>query len=556
MSSTATMSNLHKLSFTLILILAFFLRFWNISKLPPSLNWDEISHGYDAYSLLQTGKDQWGNQWPIFNFRAYGDYPTVANLYLTIPFIKFLGLNELSTRLPTAILGFLIVPLSYFLSKIIFKNKNYALIVMLLVAISPWTVFSSRAVFQSTIALFFLLLGITLNFYGLKKATLLIPGTIFWALSAYAYHNTRIVAPFLFVLFILFFRQQLLRIFKTNKTVVFISLFLFLFITIPQLVNLLTPESRARSRWVFVINENAINYLEQQRNNFKGNPLIAKIIYNKPTYFTVNVFGNYLEFINPKTIFFEGSKNFQFNVPNTGILFSSWLPFFYIGLIILLLNYKNQNYLFLLAWYIVGLIPSVITAGDFPVIRAMSILPLPQIAITLGIFKVYDLLHKQSSKTTFLLIITFISLLQLYSYWQNYTKSYFLNYSESWQYGYKEAVTFAKANYDNYDQIIFTKKYGEPHEFVLFYWPWDPAKYQNDKNKSWNFHADWYWVDSFDKFKFVNDWEIKSYTSQLSTKQKNLLITSPNNFTEKNSKKLSTIKFLDNKPAFDIVSYE
>ena len=95
-------------------------------------------------------------------------------------------------------------------------------------------------------------------------------------------------------------------------------------------------------------------------------------------------------------------------------------------------------------------------------------------------------------------------------FWNRY-KNYSTEYSSSWQYGYSQTVDFIKENYNHYDQIIFTKKYGEAHEFVLFYWPWQPLDYQV-KDKNWDYHATWYWVNSFDKFTFINDWEIKEKT--------------------------------------------
>ena len=111
---------------------------------------------------------------------------------------------------------------------------------------------------------------------------------------------------------------------------------------------------------------------------------------------------------------------------------------------------------------------------------------------------------------------------------------------------------YIKDKYSEYDQIIFTKKYGEPHEFLLFYLNWDPNKFQNDKAKIWDYHANWYWVDGFDKFKFVNDWEIQEKTKNLDPTKKTLLITSPNNYNQSNQI-LNTIYFLDDSPAFQIL---
>ena len=130
-----------------------------------------------------------------------------------------------------------------------------------------------------------------------------------------------------------------------------------------------------------------------------------------------------------------------------------------------------------------------------------------------------------------------------------YTTSYARNYSASWQAGYQEAVTYIKENYNQYEQIIFTKKYGEPHEFILFYWPYDPAKYQQMAQT--DYHASWYWVNAFDKFIFINDWEIKEKTKNLS--RPTLIITSPNNFNP-DAKLLKTIYLKDKTPAFDIVA--
>jgi len=86
---------------------------------------------------------------------------------------------------------------------------------------------------------------------------------------------------------------------------------------------------------------------------------------------------------------------------------------------------------------------------------------------------------------------------------------------------------------------------------LLFYLKWDPAKYRTDPNLNRYFRSDWYWVDSFDKFVFINDWEILGVRRQASG-VRCLLITSPGNYPE-GWRKIKTINFLDNKPAFEIL---
>jgi len=547
------MKNRKFILFLLITLIAFFLRFYQLNKFPVALNWDEISHGYNAYSLLQTGKDQWLTSWPIFNFRAYGDYPTTLNMYLSIPFIYFFGLNEWTVRIVCGLCGFGLVIVAYFLGQEIFKNKNKSLLLMFLVAVSPWTFFPSRGVFQSTVAQLFFLLGILFLIKAIKKINFLPLGILFSSLSTYAYHNTKIVVPILLLFYsLVFFKEFKTKLFK-NKKIFLISLLFLSILIVPQVINSFNKDAQARSRWVFAINPATINEIENNRNSYQGNPLIAKLKYNRVTIFCEIVTKNYLGFINPKTLFFDSTQNYQFNIPHTGVLYSVCLPFFYIGLIFLIFKFfkKDKLSIFLIFWFLIGLVPAVITIGDFPIIRSMTILPLPQILITLGFFKTFDFFKNSKIKTFFVVIFLGILTIQSLKYFQNYFTNYANNYSSSWQYGYKQAIEFIKENYSDYDQIIFTKKYGEAHEFILFYWPWDPASYQNDPNLNWDFHSDWYWVNGFDKFKFINDWEIKDQIKNIN--QKALLITSPGNYNE-NSNLLKTIYFLNGQPAFDILT--
>ena len=52
-------------SLLLIIILASLLRIWNLNNFPVGFNADEAAIGYNAYSLLQTGKDEYGSSFPL-----------------------------------------------------------------------------------------------------------------------------------------------------------------------------------------------------------------------------------------------------------------------------------------------------------------------------------------------------------------------------------------------------------------------------------------------------------------------------------------------------------
>jgi hypothetical protein len=136
-------------------------------------------------------------------------------------------------------------------------------------------------------------------------------------------------------------------------------------------------------------------------------------------------------------------------------------------------------------------------------------------------------------------------------WWRDYQSIYPQSYSWAWQYGYQETASYIANNYEKYDKIFFTKRYGEPHEFLLFHLKYPPKEYQTSPTKVWDYHADWYWIDGFDKFIFVNDWEITSKVI-CEESQSCLLITSPGNYPQ-NWEKIKTINFLNEKPAFEIL---
>lgn len=144
----------------LIVILAVFLRFYQLGSVPSGLTNDEVNFGYDAYSILKTEHDQWGNSLPITGFKGFGAYNPVLYVYLLVPSIVIFGLTPIGIRFPSAFFGTLSVFTIYFLAKRLFGEK-IGLASAFLLAVSPWAMGLSRVGIDSNAAMFFLLLGFT-----------------------------------------------------------------------------------------------------------------------------------------------------------------------------------------------------------------------------------------------------------------------------------------------------------------------------------------------------------------------------------------------------------
>jgi hypothetical protein len=422
-------------------------------------------------------------------------------------------------------------------------------------AIGPWYVFTSRFVLQSNLSVF-LLITAAAFFVNREKNKLFLPFTFFLlTFTLFSYHTTRIFSPLLLLGSVFIYKSEI-----KNK-LVYVVVALFIALSTYILVN---PNATARGNVLFIIDQAAVNRIIENRNASKLPAQLKRLVYNRPVYFVDAFAKNYISYFSPKFLFLSGGTQYQFSVPGFGLIYPVSLPFFYIGLILLIAkSLKDKNYRFIFLWLILSPIPAALTNESYTVLRATSMLPVTEILIAMGLYFVMEKIPKQGQLPIMVMYII-VLVFSAENYFFNYLTNYRNSYSWSWQYGYKEVVSYVKDNYDRYDKIIVTKKYGEPHEFFLYYMKYDPAKYLSDPNKIAFLQSNWYWVDRFDKLFFVNDWQVPKSGNNFILESKGtvscppfvtrcLLITSPDNYPN-GWKKVNTVNFLDGKPAF--VMYE
>jgi len=541
----------------LIIILAVSLRIFSLTQNPPSLNWDEVSHGYNAYSILKTGRDEWGNFLPVI-FRAYGDYKLPVYIYLTTISEFFIGVSPLAVRLPSALAGVVTVIFTYLLVKELF-DRRVALLSGLLVAVEPWSLFLSRGAFEANVALAFIVIGTYFLLRSFRTGYDLLLSTFFLGLSVWTYNSARVFVPLFLLALLIIYRERLKDIYKVNFRIIHTSLFIILLFFLPMFWQLLSPVGRARYSWVTIVDEGAIAQINEARNSSSLSPSLRRVVYNKGTFFISKFARNWASHFSGDFLFFKGGSNFQFSVPNHGVLYVVNLVFLLLG-VVLLLRKRTKGSFLILVWFFLGSIPGSLTREAPHALRAITMLPIPMIVCAYGVIFVWD---KLTRNLKFLFLAAYLVFLAggTESYLGIYFGSYSRDYSWSWQYGYKEVASYVKQNYDKYEKVIVTKKYGEPHEFFLFFWPWSPDKFRNDPNLIRFYQSNWYWVDRFDKFYFVNDWQISTGGEKFvlerkyevdCSKSRCLLITSPGNYPD-GWKKLETINFLDGNPAFEIL---
>lgn len=536
-----------------IILITFVLRLYKITEIPPALNWDEVSIGYNAYSVLKTGKDEWGVFLPI-HFKAYGEYKLPVQIYASIPGVAIFGLNELGVRITPVIYGTLTVLLLFFLARTLFQNVYVGLISAFLLAISPWHIQLTRASFESSFAIFWITLGVWLLIKGFQDKKWFIWSMLPFAISMYTYNSARVFTPlFLLVIFIIY-RKTFLKI---PKTTVF-ALAFFIILLLPLTPYYLGGEGNSRYRLVSVTDDpGLIPRINENRGKANLPDPLPRLIHNKATYISFYVLQNYLAHFNPDFLFISGAPHKQHHVQEIGEFYLFQAPFLLLGLFFLFKKREKFKW-FLISWILLGIIPVSVTNDSIPHALRTLIVVIPyEIIIAFGFYCFSTLIKNKYSRWTlvYYLIIGAVVVISFGLYFKNYLYSYPTNFSKDWQYGYRQAVEYVKEHQDEYDEIVFSRTYGEPHMFTLFFLNYDPAKYQNNPNLVRFETNNWVWVTNFDKFYFPDlgdpDTTFKDIIAQ--NPDKKMLFIGKNGDFPKEWNKLKEINFLDGKPTFEII---
>lgn len=494
----------------IIFFLGVILRFYQLDKIPPGPEWDEASVGYNAYTISQTGKDEWGNKLPLI-FPAFGDYKNPLYIYLTAPIVKFFGLNIVTTRFINALAGSLLVLVWFGIAQLIFKNKYISLLASFFLAVSPFGLFFSRIAGDGImLSVFLISLGIMLEIYFLKtKKYIAFYGSIITLiLSIFSYNLGRIVTPILiFIIFIINF--FLVKIKKTVFIFPLILCFLSLFIVIQQ--SNLSINSRLKYVGIFSNEKGTVLQINELREHDKNN-LISKALHNKLTFFLINISSSYISHF---------SSNFLVNMKSSLLVSESlyppiqniMLPFYYTGILLCfryLFNKANKNrlYIFLIfALFFIAPFPSVITEDAPSSKRNLAQLGCIELFISVGLFWFVQLLSNQ--KNSMYRYILFLGLFSIYLFSiLNFLYSFFIQYPNKFGFIYarKEAKICEeiKKTYDQYDYFIYSRKIdGVPYIFPLFCQQYDPNKFI--KSKKYRLIDNWFYIDSYDKFVFYDE---------------------------------------------------
>jgi len=427
----------------LILVLGFLIRVWDLDKNPAGFFCDEASIGYNAYSILKTGKDEHNNQFPIL-FKAFGEYKRPIYIYSSIPFIFIFGLNEFSVRLTSVFYGTLTILVMYLMVKQLF-NKEIAFYSSFFIAISPWHIHFSRIGFEAISFIFWTVFLLYVFFKSFNNFLYYYLTVFVFLITFFTYYPAPIYLFFILLFLILFFKNQFS--FWSKKIFFWISNFLILLFFIFIFYNIFEN---------FIIRWNMV----------KMNDLnLVNIVYSYLNHFSI-------DFLFTKgDIDFSGQFITRHSIRGMGQLYLFQLPFLFFGLLSFFLLKKERKYLsFFLMLLIVYPFGSIFTSINPQAIRSIfGVIPF-QVITAVGIVTILKVMKKKIFKTIFLLIImiiisvSFFNFLMLYKKYPLYSSDFL-----GWQYGPKEIISYFITQHKNYDELYMTSDFNAPEIFLKFY---------------------------------------------------------------------------------------
>ena len=505
----------------LIILLAAFLRFWQLGENPPSLTWDEAAWGYNAYSLGIDGKDEFGRFLPLNYLESFGDFKPPMYAYLDIIPVKLFGLNEFATRFPSAFFGVLTVLITYLLTKRIFWNsrsrETYALLSALFLAISPWYILLSRAAFEANVANFFIVFGVFAFLEGvLNKKWLLVLSAISFALSFYTFNTARVVSPIMVILLAIIFRKNL---WKIKKTVILSAIIGFL-VFLPTFGFLLSPQASLRFQEVNIFSDTAIIKESNQEIVNDNNAWWSKIIHNRRFLYGLDYLKHYFDNFNPGFLFIAGDGNPKFSTQTVGQMYV-WDIIFFVSGLVFLFKKKEGNWWIIPSWLLIGIIPAALAKETPHALRIESSLPTFQIIVAYGFIQLIDKINKYKKTIIYCLLLPLF--VNFFYFFHDYFYSYKYEYSGEWQYGYKQSIDYVKSVEDNYDFIQASNYLGRAYVYYLFYTKTDPNYFRETVNISRDIFG-FVSVNSFGKYIFP-----QNFNHSLSATKKVLYIDNSKN---------------------------
>ena len=465
----------------LVIVLAGVLRIWNLGNNPPALTPDEASLGYNAYSILKTGKDEYGKALPII-FKSFGDYKPGLYVYLAVPFVAVFGLSEFAVRLPSALFSILAVFLIYQVTRLLFPDRpRLGLISAFVLAVTPWSIYFARGAWEVNVALTLTLGGVYFFLKAQKNAWHIISSVFCFSLTFLTYQGAKLSTGLVIVILTALYWKNVVGFLKASKKQVVLSLFLGLVITTPIIFSLFSGQTGRLTVFSIFSYTRPVEYVQNILDQ-GGEKLGSKnyyLFHSEALNFKMGILTRWFNHFSGKFLFTEGDwMNPTHSAPYQGVLLLTDILLLVFGIAALARRGSTKESWFIWLWLILSPLPAALSRDQIHAVRALNMVAPAVIILSLGFDKLLDLLRPLKYKfALYVLFVMFYVLGFLYFAYAYYIHVPSHN-SQYLEYGYKQVVETVSKIQKNYATVKVQQSFAQPYIYFLFYEKYDPAKYQ------------------------------------------------------------------------------
>jgi 4-amino-4-deoxy-L-arabinose transferase-like glycosyltransferase len=462
-----------------LFVLALLVRVVALDQSPPSLDPDEVSIGYNAWSIARTGKDEYGQTLPL-TFRAFGEYKRPAYIYAAVPSLALLGPTSYAVRLPAALFGALAVPLLYGVAVLLLRSWRAGLCAALMLVLSPWHLQFTRAAREASL----LVLSILLLAYCLLRAWHARPADRFrgghwyvlaglaFLLALYDYPGALVFAP-LFVLVLS--RAYWGRLLRAPRAWLGGAVVMVLVLSLPLALQLLDGSARERLNQASIVNVPALRLLSQQRverDVRDGAPAFL----NEPRALGLRGSVNaYLSHFNPTYLFTAGDLEWRHHASDHGQLLLWDLPLLFVGAIVLVRHWRRPAMQAIGAWLLIGPVAATFAENAPHAVRTIVMVPAWYLLAGAGFRSMWGWLRRRSYQWDWLLLLALSAGFYFFMLFRYYPAEQ----GRSWQSGNLEGYRAAMAEVEagHYKKIVVPQEFSLSYVYALYATGYDPARY-------------------------------------------------------------------------------
>lgn len=440
--------NLPKLLLCVLMIPILFAHVFLLADIPAGLFLDESSIGYNAVSILDSGKDEHGIRFPVY-FESVGDYKNPVFVYAAAVMLKVFSVSEYSLRLTSVIFYFSALAITLLLINRMFQgNRSTLLYALASFGFLPLFFTISRVAFEVIAQLTWVSAGmlfVWLTFHAEDDRYEMLKGLacgLILGTSTYTYSTGRLLAFFsLAALWAVYSR-------KDNYKKLSMITFAFMISLVPFILFTVRNPGAITSRFYLL--------------SFMGEPISLTE--------KIHIFvQNYFTYLSPRFLILQGDPNLRHSTGHGGIIYIATLLFFIIGLAGIVINKRvNRFDIFLFVCLLISPAAAALTSEGTPhALRSMLL------GYYIFLFSCYgmEIVSSINNSRVNLLVQTGIFLLLLYEI-SGYQLDYFLAYPSRsvkvmGSYDFRSALQFAIDQIPV--EIVFMSKPHETYPNMQFY---------------------------------------------------------------------------------------